>query len=325
LQRDSSEGRSDKYAKIEVDKKVAYLAPHEENQPNQSVKKKFIEHLGEIYRKTIDEVVENHQPIVLTPLFYYDEKTINQHITAMLAPVYAHLRANRTLRLEIRTTCRKTAAALKNYQRQYPSSPLKMNGAAVPQIRKRLHEKDLASEGMIMMTPETVLLAGEKAGKTLDAAWQRFIAQPGAESMQPRKSLEENAWARCYFFNEESAARNPATMPGAHAARKTSETRSDAQKGKSRKFAGRSVAGIDLEIEASYRAAFKAANDNGCRFLTVPSLEARYGSLLPKEVAAVQIIGMLRKLKSEFPAINMTLLSQNPHVRQHFQLLENMA
>lgn len=325
LQRDSSEGRSDKYAKIEIDKKIAYLAPHEENKPNQTANKKSIEDFGEIYRKTIDDAVENQQPIVLTPLFRYDEKAINQYITAMLTPIYAHLRANRTLRLEIRTTCRKTVAALKNYQRQYPSSPLKMNGAAVPQIRERLHEKDLTSEGMIMMTPETVFFSSEKAGKMLDAAWQRFIAQPGAESVQPRKSLEENAWARCYFFEEGSAVRNPAATPGARAARKTSEAPSDLWMGTPRKFAGRGVAGIDLEIEANYRAAFKAANDNGCRFLTVPSLEARYGSSLPKEVAAVQIIGILRKLKNEFPAINMTLLSQDPHVRQHFQLLENTA
>lgn len=293
---------------------IAYLAPHAESDPN---RKKFRNHLAgiaSIYKKVVDDAVENGRPIVLTPLFHYDDETIEQYLGVMLRPVYSHLKTGKEISLEIRTSCRKTAAALEKFQRQYPISPPTEEGKPVPQLRSRLHEDDLTSEGMIMMSPETLELAGRKSRKILSGAYARFSAAPNMERVQPRKSLAQDAWTRCYFFSEEfSEAPCQGKTRSASQAKSSNSTIVDAA----------AMQKITNEIAASYRAAFMAARENDCRFLTLPSLENRFDTMLSEELAAVQLLGTLRRLKAEFPEICITVLSKSPHIKANFALLES--
>ncbi|MBK4738542.1 hypothetical protein [Noviherbaspirillum pedocola] len=297
---------------IESGDNIAYLAPHAESDPNRKNFRKHLAGIASIYKQIIDDAVANGRPIVLTPLFHYDDKTIDQYLSAMLRPVYAHLKANKDLRLEIRTTCQRTAAALEKYQRQYPTSPLTEKGKPVPQFRSRLHEADLALEGMIMMTPEILDLAGKRSRKILSEAGARFSADPNMERVQPRKRLAQDAFSKCYFFSD-----NVSEGPDQEKTRASRQ--GNASKLESADAAA--IQGITNDIAASYRAAFVAARENDCRFLTLPSLEKRFGAMLSEELAAVQLLGILRKLKAEFPDVCVTVLSKNPHIRANFALL----
>jgi hypothetical protein len=150
----------------------------------------------------------------------------------------------------------------------------------------------------------------------LTEACARFGANPVSERVQPRKRLAENAWSRCYFFADDFSA--------SRSQQETRLSRPDTP----RKLAtvdGFAVRKIGNEIMACYRAAFEAAHANDCRFLTLPSLENRFAALLSGEAAAVQILGTLRQLVAEFSDICVTVLSQNPHVRNNFSLLESTA
>lgn len=292
---------------------IAYLAPHAESDPSREKFRKHLAGIASVYKQVVDDAVENGRPIVLTPLFHYDDETIEQYLGAMLRPVYAHLKAGKEVRLEIRTTCRKTAAALEKYQRQYSTSPLTEEGKPVPQFRSRLHEADLASEGMIMMAPETLELAGKKSRKILSEAGARFSAGQNLERVQPRKRLAQDAWSRCYFFADNFSE---ALNKGKTQAARQGKSSNPAMVG------GAAMQKITNEITACYRAAFMAARENDCRFLMVPSLENRFGAMLSEELAAVQLLGILRGLKAEFPDICITVLSKSPHIKANFALLE---
>jgi hypothetical protein len=168
---------------------------------------------------------------------------------------------------------------------------------------------------MIMMSPETLELSGEESLKILSGAYARFSAAPNMERVQPRKSLAQDAWTRCYYFSDEfSKAPRQGKTRSASQANSSNSTMANAA----------AVQRITNEIAASYRAAFMAAHENDCRFLTLPSLENRFGTMLSGELAAVQVLGTLRRLKAEFPEICITVLSKSLHIKVNFALLESV-
>jgi hypothetical protein len=232
---------------------------------------------------------------VLTPLFHYERKSIKRLLTAMLAPLYEQLQAGNRPRVEIRVSCPKIAAALEEYKRRNPCSPMSKAGKALPQMKGQLDMADLAADGMIMLTPETISLAREDAATILISASERFHDTTNEDRAQMRKALERKASKRWYYFGGDSPAQQ--------------------------RLKGSDVARINQEIEAQYRAAFLSAQEHRCRFLTLPALESRYGTALSSEAAAMQVIGILARLRTEFPKIGICLLTRNRHVSKHFDLL----
>jgi hypothetical protein len=232
---------------------------------------------------------------VLTPLFHYERKSIKRLLTAMLAPLYEQLQAGNRPQVEIRVSCPRIAAALEEYKRRNPCNPMSKAGEALPQMKEQLDMADLAADGMIMLTPETISLAHEDAATILKGASERFHNKPDQGRAQVRKALERKASRRWYYFGGDSPAQQ--------------------------RTKGSDVARINQEIEAQYRAAFLSAQEHRCRFLTLPALQSRYGKALSREAAAMQVIGILARLRTEFPKIGICLLTRSRHVSKHFGLL----
>lgn len=276
------------FARVEVDGNVAYLAAHRQSSTQQD-----IDALARLYKEIIDDALNDSRPLVLTPLFDHDEASIDLLLSAMLSPLYAHLRAGRTAKVEIRTTCPRIASALQRYRLRFPSSPLPMTGNAAPQLLSSLSKDHLAADGMIMVTGETLRHADGPTKAALNGALRRFTGTPGAKKAQVRKALEQDAKRRWYVF------------AGEHAAKPL-----------------RDIVAIGRDIEACYREAFVAAQKKGCRMLTVPMLASRYGKLLASQAATVQTLGIIAKLRCEFPQLELCVLSDDPHIGQHFDMLK---
>lgn len=313
------------FARLEIEGKADYLAAHIENKPGQEISDESVEKLADIYKNAVDEAVENGRPLLLTPLFSHDEKSINRLLSAMLAPVYEHLRAGRMVKLEIRTTCPKIAASLEKYKLRYPSSALPLHGDPLPQIRPCLSEAELANEGMIMVAPETISLADKNARQRLEAASARFADEPFAERAQLRRKLGEKAKQRWYFFAPENTSRNTVSEPRASGARKgwgflvPRGAATPPAPGKE------TMADIDAKLEACYREAFAAARKEKCRFLSLPLLESWYAAFLSKEAAAPQLVRIIDKVRRGFPEMQITVLTRNPHAEEYFRLLASAA
>jgi hypothetical protein len=282
-------GATGSFARVEVDGNVAYLAPH-----RQSVSRNDIDALAHLYKEIIDDALSDGRPLVLTPLFDYDDASIDLLLSAMLSPLYAHLRAGRAVQVEIRTACPRIAAALQRYRLRFPSSPLPMTGNAAPQLLSSLTQDHLAVDGMIMVTAETLRHAAEPAKAALNGALRRFTGTPGAEKIQVRKALEKGAKRRWYVFAGERKAKPL-----------------------------HDIQAIGRDIEACYREAFIAADKKRCRMLTVPVLASRYGELLAPRAAAIQTFGIIDKLRREYPQLRVCVLSDDAYVGRQFSVLES--